>query len=117
MSQNEMLHLTYENFEQEALKSELPVLVDFWAPWCGPCRMVAPALEQLSKEMSGQLKIAKLNTDEFPEIAQQFRIVSIPTMILFDKGKILDMAIGALPKPEIKRFIDTALKAKELQKV
>ena len=109
MSQNEIVHLSNDTFESEVLKSNLPTLVDFWAPWCGPCRMVAPILEQLAVDYAGQVKFTKLNTDEFPEIAGNFRIASIPTLILFNEGKVLDVAIGALPKPHFKTFIDAGL--------
>jgi len=94
------------NFDEEVLNSAEPVLVDFWAPWCGPCRALAPVMEQLSSENTGKAKIVKLNTDENPHKAVQFRINSIPTMILFKDGKPVDMLIGALPKEKIQEAID-----------
>lgn len=107
-----LVHLTEETFENEVLKSEIPVLVDFWAPWCAPCRMIGPVVEQLAGEYDGRLKVAKLNTDEYPELAQQFRIFSIPTLLLFAGGKVVDTLTGAVPKPHLKSFLDAALEHK-----
>jgi thioredoxin 1 len=94
------------NFDTEVINSELPVLVDFWAPWCGPCRALAPVIDQLAEEYSGKVKIVKLNTDDNPNIAVQFRINSIPTMILFKDKKPVDMLVGALSKEKIQEAID-----------
>ena len=94
------------NFDTEVINSELPVLVDFWAPWCGPCRALAPVIDQLAEEYSGKAKIVKLNTDDNPNIAVQFRINSIPTMILFKDKKPVDMLVGALSKEKIQEAID-----------
>jgi len=90
--------VTDASFEQEVLKSELPVLVDFWAPWCGPCRMVAPIVDEIAKEFDGQIKVYKLNTDENPNVASQYGIRSIPTLMIFKGGDKVDTVVGAVPK-------------------
>jgi len=95
-----------EDFADKVLNSKLSVLVDFWAPWCGPCRMVSPIIEELSKEYAGKVIFAKVNTDENSDLAYEYGIMSIPTIILFKDGKITDKIIGALPKEDLKSFID-----------
>jgi thioredoxin 1 len=94
------------NFDAEALKSELPVLVDFWAEWCGPCRMVAPTVAQLADEYQGKVKFCKLNVDQAREVASQYGIRSIPTLMLFKAGGVKDTIVGAQPKENLKAFLD-----------
>ena len=96
-----------KNFETEVLKSDIPVLVDFWAPWCGPCRMVTPIVEEIATEYKDKIKVCKLNTDDSSEIAMKYQIVSIPTLAIFKNGKEVKRQVGALNKPALKKFIDT----------
>ena len=98
------LHFTKDNFEKEVLQSDVPVLVDFWATWCGPCQMVLPIIEELSEELTG-VKIGKVNVDEEMELAKQYRLMSIPTLIVFKDGKKVNMAVGAQGKEEIKALL------------
>ncbi len=98
-----------DNFEQTVLQAKTPVLVDFWAPWCRPCLMVAPVLEELAEEYSGRVTIAKLNVDQDPKIASQYQVMSIPTMIIFKGGKPLSNIIGFKPKEQLKQDLDSAL--------
>jgi thioredoxin 1 len=95
------LAVTSENFDTEVLQSKLPVLVDFWATWCGPCRLIAPALDAIAAEYANQLKVVKLDVDEAGEVAGQFGVQSIPTLILFKGGQPVERLIGAVPKPAI----------------
>ncbi|MCL4538372.1 MAG: thioredoxin [Bacteroidetes bacterium] len=87
-----------QNFESEVVKSEIPVLVDFWASWCAPCRMIAPVVEELAKEYNGKLKVAKLDVDANRDIASSFGIMSIPTLLIFNNGRVADQVVGAVPK-------------------
>ena len=93
--------VTGQSFEQEVLKSDQPVLVDFWAPWCGPCRVLGPVVEELADEFKGRVKVAKLNVDDNPQVAQQFSIRSIPTLLFFKGGEVVDTSIGVAPKPAL----------------
>ena len=99
-----ILHVTSADFENKVLNSELPVLVDFWAPWCGPCRMLAPTLEEIAAENEGKIQVAKVNIDEEMDLAARFGIASIPTMILFNKGTMAGRAVGLQPKASIERM-------------
>jgi thioredoxin 1 len=103
---NEPIHVTDAAFEKTVLESSLPVIVDFWAPWCGPCKMVAPILDKLAKEFAGQLLVAKVNTDENPEWAMQYGVQGIPTMLLIYDGKIVNRQVGALPEPMLRDVVD-----------
>lgn len=100
------IKITKHNFDQEVLNSSEPVLLDFWASWCGPCRMVAPAVEEISVEMAGTAKVGKINIDEESELASQFRVMSIPTLMVIKNGKISATAIGVKPKKEILRMLE-----------
>lgn len=95
-----VIHVTKNNFQGEVLNSEKPVLLDFWAPWCGPCRMVGPVLEEIAAERP-DIKVAKINVDEEPELASRFRIMSIPTLQVIKDGKLVSQAVGARPKAQI----------------
>lgn len=99
------IEITKENFEEVVLKNELPVLVDFWATWCGPCKMIGPLLEELSEEMTGKVVIGKVNVDKQPELAMQFQVMSIPTLLVFKNGEVVNKRIGFMPKEKIAEMI------------
>jgi thioredoxin 1 len=104
-----LVQISDKNFASEVLNSDLPVLVEFWATWCGPCRSISPIVEQLAMEFSGKVKVTKLNVDESPATPSQYGVRGIPTLILFKGGKILDQIIGAVPKARLKALIEKAL--------
>lgn len=103
------ISVTESNFTEEVLNSEVPVLVDFWAPWCGPCRMVAPVVEEIAVQYEGELKVVKVNTDENPQIASQYGIRSIPTLMIFKDGEKVDMVVGAVPKSTLSNTLEKYL--------
>ncbi len=102
---NEPVHITDAAFEESVLKSTLPVIVDFWAPWCGPCKMVAPVLDKIAKEQAGKLIVAKVNTDENPEWATRYDVRGIPTMLFVANGKIVHRQVGAMPEPMLREVL------------
>ena len=97
--------LTTSNFEKEVLESDLPVLVDFWADWCGPCKMLAPTIEEIAKEYEGKVKVGKVNIDEFAQLAIKYGVASIPTVILFKDGQAVDKAVGFVPKANLEAML------------
>ncbi|PPS45726.1 thioredoxin [Chroococcidiopsis sp. TS-821] len=101
--------VTDSTFKQEVLESDVPVLVDFWAPWCGPCRMVAPVVDEIAQQYDGQVKVVKLNTDENPNVASQYGIRSIPTLMIFKGGQRVDMVVGAVPKSTLSNTLEKYL--------
>jgi thioredoxin 1 len=106
MSGDQILHLTDDTFDDQIKKANGPVLVDFWAAWCGPCKIIAPALEQIAGEMTGQATIAKVNVDENGDLSNRFGIRSIPTLMVFKDGRVVDQMIGAAPKDQIRRLLE-----------
>jgi thioredoxin 1 len=109
MAGEEIIQLSDATFEAEVLKSEVPTLVDFWAPWCGPCRIVGPVVEELAKEYASRLKVAKLNVDDNPLTPGKYGIRGIPTLIVFKGGQVVDQVVGAVPKGNIESLIKKAL--------
>lgn len=101
--------VTDGTFKQEVLESDVPVLVDFWAPWCGPCRMVAPVVDEIAEQYVGQIKVVKVNTDENPSVASQYGIRSIPTLMIFKGGQRVDMVVGAVPKTTLATTLEKHL--------
>jgi len=104
-----IVDLTSAVWDGEVLQSKGLVMVDFWAVWCGPCRMIAPAIEELAKEYAGKLKVGKLNTDENPDVASKYKIMGIPTIMFFKDGQKIDQVVGAIPKPQLKAKIDSLI--------
>jgi len=107
---SEPIHVTDAAFEKVVLKSNLPVIVDFWAPWCGPCKMIAPVLDKIAKEQAGKLLVAKVNTDEDPQWAMRYGVQGIPTLLFISNGKIIHSQVGALPEPALRNALDQFLK-------
>ncbi len=104
-----IVEVTTSTWDQEVLNAKGLVMVDFWAVWCGPCRMIAPTVEEIAKEYAGKLKVCKLNTDENPDIASRYKIMGIPTLMFFKDGEKVDQIVGAVPKPQLKAKIDQLL--------
>lgn len=108
-SESNLPQVNDKNFSSEVLQSNIPVLVDFWATWCGPCRAISPIVEELAKEFSGRVKITKLNVDENPATPSQYSVRGIPTLILFKEGKVFDQIVGSVPKARLKAMIEKSL--------
>ncbi len=109
MASGKVLEFSDANFEDEVINSDIPVLVDFWAPWCGPCRIIAPVVEEISESHDGKIKVGKLNVDDNQQTSMKYGIRSIPTLLVFKNGKILEQIIGAVPKIEIERAVNSAI--------
>jgi thioredoxin 1 len=109
MASNDVVVLQDATFESEVLKSDLPVLVDFWAVWCGPCKAIAPTVEELAKQYRGKVKVAKMDVDEHQKIPQQYGIRSIPTLLLFKGGRVVDTIVGAVPRSKLEESLKKAI--------
>lgn len=109
MASDKIIELNSENFDSEVIKSQVPVVVDFWAVWCGPCKMLAPTLDELAEEYNGRVKIAKVNVDDNPELANNFGISSIPTLLFFKNGQVVGQSVGVKPKSILKDSIERLL--------
>jgi len=101
--------ITAENFEKEVLQATGPVLVDFWAPWCGPCRVIGPVVEEMATQYASQLKVGKLNVDDHPMVAQRYGITGIPALLFFNKGTVVDTVVGAVPKSVLQKHVDSVV--------
>jgi thioredoxin 1 len=109
MANANVLTLADDNFESEVLKSSVPVLVDFWAPWCAPCRMIAPAVEELATKYAGQVKVGKMNIDDHQAVPQRYNVMSIPMILVFKNGQPVDQVVGAVPKTHLENMVKKAL--------
>ncbi|MDP8265772.1 MAG: thioredoxin [Candidatus Aceula meridiana] len=103
------IHLTEQNFEQEILKSDVPAVVDFWAEWCGPCKMMGPIIDEVADELSGKIKVAKVNVDEAQSLAMKYSVMSIPTLIFFKEGNVADQAVGVVAKEQLVERVNKLL--------
>ena len=109
MASNDLVILQDATFDKEVLKSDVPVLVDFWAVWCGPCKAIAPAVDELAKQYKGRVKIAKMDVDEHQQVPQQYGIRSIPTLLIFKGGRVIDTIVGAVPKSKLEDSLKKAI--------
>jgi thioredoxin 1 len=109
MASTDLVILQDATFDQEVLKSDIPVLVDFWAVWCGPCKAIAPSVEELAKQYKGKVKVAKMDVDEHQQVPQQYGIRSIPTLLLFKGGRVVDTIVGAVPKSKLEESLKKAI--------
>jgi thioredoxin 1 len=109
MASDKIAHVTDSNFETEVMKSSTPVLVDFWAPWCGPCRAIAPIVEELADDYAGRLKVVKVNVDDNPMTPARFGVRGIPNLIIVKNGQVAEQIVGAVPKQNLVRAVDTAI--------
>jgi thioredoxin 1 len=109
MASDKILNVTDASFENDVLKSKEPVLIDFWATWCGPCRAIAPVVDQLAGEYAGKIKVAKVDIDANPKVPTQYDVRSIPTLLMFKDGKVVGQIVGAVPKPKIEELVKKAL--------
>jgi len=101
-----VIKITKENFNSEVLKSDVPVLIDFWAPWCGPCRALSPLIDEIAEEANGKFKVGKVNVDEQPELASKFSVMSIPTLVVMKNGELVNKTVGSRPKEQILSLIE-----------
>jgi len=109
MAGNNVVHVSDANFEQEVLKSPQPVLIDFWAPWCGPCKAIAPVIDELAGEYAGRLKVVKINVDDNPEVPARYGVRGIPNLLIIKAGEVKQQIVGAVPKVQLVRAVDNAL--------
>ncbi len=109
MASSNIVEVVDSVFDKEVMESEIPVLVDFWAPWCGPCRALSPVIEEISNDYEGSVKVGKVNVDENPQTTMKFRIRSIPTLIVFKNGEVAEQIVGAVPKSEIEKVLNKTL--------